>query len=188
MKSMVCRQPNSPLVLEERTKPKPANDEILIRTRACGICRGDLMAQVGAFPFVNFPIVLGHEITGTVEEVGADVRSWRKGDRMGLSAIFSTCGKCPHCRGGNENLCAEWVWTGMMKDGGYQEYLCAKASSATGVPEGLDLAEAAPLLCAGVTVYSGLAHAGFCTGKKVAVIGTGGLGNLGALFTRAMGG
>ena len=188
MKSMVCRQANSSLVLEERIRPNPANDEILIRARACGICHGDLMAQVGAFPFVNFPIVLGHEITGTVEEVGADVSSWRKGDRVGLSVIFSTCGKCKHCRAGNENLCAGWVWTGMMKDGGYQEYLCAKASSAVAMPEGLDLAEAAPLLCAGVTVYSGLVHAGFSAGEKVAVIGTGGLGNLGALLTRAMGG
>lgn len=188
MKSMVCRQANSPLVLEERARPSPAKDEILIRTRACGICHGDLMAQVGAFPFVNFPIVLGHEITGTVEEIGAHVSSWRKGDRVGVSVLFSTCGKCRHCRGGEENLCAEWVWTGMMKDGGYQEYLCAKAEYVVPLPAALDFAEAAPLLCAGVTVYSGMVHAGFSPGKKVAVIGTGGLGNLGVLLARAMGG
>jgi len=188
MKSMVCRHAGDPLILEERQRPSPASDEILIRTRACGICHGDLMAQAGAFPFVNFPIVLGHEITGTVEAVGAEVSSWRKGDRVGLSVLFLTCGKCKHCRAGNENLCAEWVWTGMMKDGGYQEYLCAKAGYVVAIPEILDLAEAAPLLCAGVTVYSGLVHAAFAAGKKVAVIGTGGLGNLGVLLTRAMGG
>jgi len=146
---MVCRHAGDPLILEERPRPSPASDEILIRTRACGICHGDLMAQAGAFPFVNFPIVLGHEITGTVEAVGAEVSSWRKGDRVGLSVLFLTCGKCKHCRAGNENLCAEWVWTGMMKDGGYQEYLCAKAGYVVAIPEILDLAEAAPLLCAG---------------------------------------
>ncbi|HKV27434.1 MAG TPA: alcohol dehydrogenase catalytic domain-containing protein, partial [Candidatus Acidoferrales bacterium] len=176
------------LVLEERARPNPANDEILIRTKACGVCHGDLMAQAGAFPFVNFPIVLGHEITGIVEAVGAEVSSWRKGDRVGLSALFSTCGKCRHCASGNENLCPGWVWTGVMKDGGYQEYLCAKANYAVRIPDVLDFAEAAPLLCAGVTVYSGLVHGGFAAGKKVAVIGTGGLGNLGVLLARAMGG
>src|SRR5260370_35378535 len=96
MKSMVCRHAGDPLILEERPRPSPASDEILIRTRACGICHGDLMAQAGAFPFVNFPIVLGHEITGTGEAVGAEVSAWRKGDRAGRTDLVFTFGKCKH--------------------------------------------------------------------------------------------
>ena len=188
MKAMVLRAPNTPLQLEERERPRPGRGEILIRVAACGVCHGDLMTQAGEFPFVSYPVVPGHEIAGVVEEAGEGVKKLRPGDRVGVSALFSTCGRCRHCTTGFDNLCAHWVWTGMMKDGGYQQFMVAPGDYAASLPESLDFAEAAPVMCAGLTVFSGLKHAGFKPGHKVAVMGLGGLGHFGALYAKAMGG
>ena len=107
---------------------------------------------------------------------------------MGVSALFSSCGVCPQCFGADEFLCPRLEFTGVTRDGGYQEYMLAPAAYVAPLPEGLDFADAAPLMCAGLTVYSGLRHAGFRPGHKVAVIGLGGLGHMAVLFARAMGG
>jgi propanol-preferring alcohol dehydrogenase len=187
MKVISIREPNGPLQLEDRTRPSPREGELLLRVRACGICHGDVMAKMGAFPFVRFPIVPGHEIAATVEETGRNVEGIAVGDRVGLSVLFSSCGSCLQCKRGAENLCPEWIWTGMMVDGGYAEFVVAKAKYVVPLPPQLDYAEAAPLMCAGVTIYSGLKHAGLRKGAKVAVIALGGLGHLGVLYARAAG-
>ena len=188
MRAIVFTKPGAPATAETLPRPVPGAGEILIRVRACGICHGDLMAQQGAFPFAKYPVVPGHEIAGVVEEMGTGVKWPEPGMRVGLSALYSTCGRCKHCLGGSENLCPGWEWTGVMHDGGYAEYVVAKAEYVVPLPESLSFAEAAPLMCAGVTVYSGLVRGGFAPGDRVAVIGLGGLGNLGVLFARAMGG
>jgi alcohol dehydrogenase, propanol-preferring len=187
MKAICIREPNGNLSLEDRRGRSPLKGELLIRVHACGICHGDLMMRKGAFPFVQFPIVPGHEIAGQVEEVGEETNGFKRGDRVGLSVLFSSCGSCEYCVSGSENLCPTWVWTGMMVDGGYAEFVIAKAAYVVRLPDELSYIEAAPLMCAGVTVYSGLRHSGYRRGDRVAVIALGGLGHLGVLYAKAMG-
>ena len=188
MRAIVFTKPGAPATAETLPRPVPGADEILIRVRACGICHGDLMAQQGAFPFARYPLVPGHEVAGVVEEIGTGVKWPEPGMRVGLSVLYSTCGRCKHCLAGSENLCPGLEWTGVMHNGGYAEYVTAKAEYVVPLPESLSFVEAAPLMCAGLTVYSGLVRGGFAPGNRVAVIGLGGLGNLGVLFARAMGG
>src|SRR6266436_5440262 len=188
MKAAVISAPNTELRIEDRDRPSPGRGEVLIRVRACGVCHGDLMLQLGQFPFARYPIVPGHEIAGTVEEVGKGVEKIRRGDRVGLSALFSSCGGCEQCLDSDEFLCSQMQFTGITQDGGYQEFMLAPAAYVAPLPDGIDFADAAPLMCAGLTVFSGLRHAGFEPGDKVAVIGLGGLGHLGVLLARAMGG
>lgn len=187
MKAVCVREPNGKLEIEDRPRRSPSLGELLLRVRACGICHGDIMMRLGAFPFVRFPIVPGHEIAGVVEEVGDDVKGWKPGARAGLSVLYTSCGKCAQCLRGAENLCPVWEWTGMMHDGGYAELVIARADYAVPLPDQLSDIEAAPLMCAGVTVYSGLIHAGVHAAQRVAVIGLGGLGHLAVLYARAMG-
>ena len=156
MKAAVISAPNTELRIEERDRPSPGRDEVLIRIRACGVCHGDLMLQLGHFPFARYPIVPGHEIAGTVEEVGKGVEKIQRGDRVGLSALFSSCGSCEQCLDSDEFLCSQMQFTGITQDGGYQEFMVAPAGYVAALPHALDFAEAAPLMCAGLTVFSGL--------------------------------
>jgi alcohol dehydrogenase len=188
MKAAVIRNGGGRVEIEERARPAPGPDEVLIRVHACGVCHGDLMVRDGHFPFARYPIVPGHEIAGTVEALGERVRTLARGARVGVSALFSSCGSCPQCLGADEFLCARLDFTGVTRDGGFQEYMLAPAAYVAPLPEGLDFAEAAPLMCAGLTVYGGMRHAGFRPGHKVAVIGLGGLGHMAVLFAKAMGG
>lgn len=146
------------------------------------------MLQLGQFPFARYPVVPGHEIAGVIEEVGEDTGKLQRGDRVGLSALFSSCGCCEQCFDSDEFLCSQMQFTGITQDGGYQEYMLAPAAYVAPLPDCLDFADAALLMCAGLTVFSGLRHAGFEPGDKVAVIGLGGLGHMGVLLARAMGG
>src|SRR5215472_11009974 len=188
MKAAVIDAPNTEVRIEKRDRPSPGHGQVLIRVHACGVCHGDLMLQLGQFPFARYPIVPGHEIAGVIEEVGQDVDKLQPGDRVGMSALFSSCGSCQQCSEGDEFLCAQMQFTGITQDGGYQEFILAPAAYVAPLPDGIDFADAAPLMCAGLTVFSGLRHAGFEPGDKVAVIGLGGLGHLGVLLARAMGG
>lgn len=188
MRAAVIRSAGGRVELEERKRPTPGPDEVLIRVHACGVCHGDLMVRDGHFPFARYPIVPGHEIAGTVEATGERVRTPTRGARVGVSALFSSCGVCPQCLGADEFLCANLGFTGITNDGGHQEYMLAPAAYVSPLPDGLDFADAAPLMCAGLTVYSGMRHAGFRPGHKVAVIGLGGLGHMAVLFAKAMGG
>jgi alcohol dehydrogenase, propanol-preferring len=188
MKAAVINAPNTEVRIEERDRPSPARGEVLIRVHACGVCHGDLMLQQGQFPFARYPMVPGHEITGVIEEVGEGVGKLQPGDRVGLSALFSSCGCCEQCLDSDEFLCSQMQFTGITQDGGYQQFMLAPAAYVALLPDRLDFVEAVPLMCAGLTVFSGLRHAGFAPGDKVAVIGLGGLGHMGVLLVPAMGG
>jgi alcohol dehydrogenase, propanol-preferring len=187
MKAAVVRKPND-LVIEDRPVPEPKAGEVLIRVHACGVCHSDLDLLQGHFPFGKYPMVPGHEVAGVVDKVGPGVTWPKVGDRVGMPWLFDSCGHCDLCVAGKEVLCPEMTVTGVNRDGGYQEYMLAKAAYVAPVPEGLEFAEAGPLMCAGLTVFNGLRQAGFEPGQKVAVIGLGGLGHLGVLYAKAMGG
>ena len=188
MKAAIFKAPRSKVEIVERETPRPASGEVLIRVRACGVCHGDVMVEQGEFPFARYPVVPGHEIAGVVEEVGEGVEWLQQGTRIGLSALFSSCGRCKLCLTGREQMCSEFQFTGVTKDGGYQEFMVAPAAYVTPLPDALGFAEAAPLMCAGLTVFGALRHGGFQPGFKVAVIGLGGLGHLAILYAKAMGG
>jgi propanol-preferring alcohol dehydrogenase len=186
MKTAVVAKPNS-LVIEDRPIPEPKAGELLIRIHACGVCHSDLDLLQGHFPFAKYPMVPGHEVAGIVHKVGPGVTWPKVGDRVGMPWLFSSCGHCKYCVEGNEILCLSLEVTGVTRDGGYQEYMLAPAAYVAPIPEGLDFAEAGPLMCAGLTVFNGLRQAGFQAGQKVAVIGLGGLGHLGVLYAKTMG-
>ena len=188
MKAAVLNEPNGDVRFEERDQsPRPGRGEVLIRVHACGVCHGDLMLQLGQFPS-RYPIVPGHEIAGVIEQIGEDVTELEPGTRVGLSALFSSCGSCNQCHNDDEFLCSQMQFTGITMDGGYQEFMVAPAGYVAPLPDKLDFVDAAPLMCAGLTVFSGLRHAGFAPGSRVAVIGLGGLGHLAVLLVRAMNG
>src|SRR5260370_19135168 len=169
MKAAVINAPHGELRVQERDRPSPGRGEVLIRVHACGVCHGDLMLQQGQFPFARYPVVPGHEVAGVIEEVGEDVDKVHPGDRIGFSALFSSCGCCEQCFDSDEFLCSEMQFTGITQDGGYQQFMLAPAAYVAPLPDYLDFAEAAPLMCAGLTVFSGLAPAGFPRGDKDAV-------------------
>src|SRR5215471_4301704 len=167
MRAAVLQAPQAQLAFEDRKRPTPGWGEVLVRVRACGVCHGDLLLQQGGFPFARFPVVPGHEVAGEIEELGEGVSWLKPRTRVGLSALYSACGPCKRCLAGDEILCAKgWEFTGITRDGGYQESMIASAAFVAPLPDALDFADAAPLMCAGLTVYSGLRHAGFAPGHK----------------------
>jgi propanol-preferring alcohol dehydrogenase len=188
MKTAVAKKPNTALVIEERPKPEPKAGEVVIKVHACGVCHSDLDVRLGMFPFATYPVVPGHEVAGVVDKVGPGVTWPKVGDRVGMQWLFSACGHCDLCVQGKEVMCPEMSVTGVNRDGGYQEYMIAPALYVAPIPEGLDFAEAGPLMCAGLTVFNGMRQAGYKPGQKVAVIGLGGLGHLAVLYAKAMGG
>ncbi len=137
----------------ERPVPAPSAGEVLVRVRACGVCRTDLHVVDNELPSVMIPIVPGHEIVGVVEAVGETVRRFRIGDRVGVPWLGWTCGACRYCRSDRENLCPDARFTGYHIDGGYADYTVADARFAFSIPDGYDDVEAAPLLCAGLIGY-----------------------------------
>ncbi|MBI5576983.1 MAG: alcohol dehydrogenase catalytic domain-containing protein [Deltaproteobacteria bacterium] len=189
MKAAVCESFGKPLVMSELPVPDPGPDEALIRVAACGVCHSDLHLVDGDWKDwgTPLPIVPGHEVTGIVERTGAGVKGLSPGDRVGVPWMQYACGDCPPCRAGAEMLCAVQRSTGVTVNGGYAEYVTAPAAFTHMIPEGLDLVDAAPLLCAGITVFAPLRRAGNLAGKTVAVAGIGGLGHLGIRMASAMG-
>ena len=160
MRAMVLDRPQTPLVLRERSIPQPAAGEILIEIEACGVCRTDLHVVDGELPHPKLPIVPGHEIVGRVAALGAGVSGFRVGERVGVPWLGATCGVCPYCRSGRENLCDSPLFTGYTRDGGYATHTLADARFAFPLPEKLDAAEAAPLLCAGLIGWRSYRMAG----------------------------
>jgi propanol-preferring alcohol dehydrogenase len=191
VKAAVLREFNKPLSLEDVPRPVPAANQVLIQLEACGVCHSDVHVADGDWPqfagITKRPLILGHEIAGRVVEVGAAVHDSKIGDRVGLPWIYWTCGECEFCQSGNENLCAKQKITGVMVDGGFAEFVTAPASHAVRIPENLSFAEAAPLFCAGVTVYRSLKQVEILAGQRLAVFGVGGLGHLAVQIAREFG-
>jgi propanol-preferring alcohol dehydrogenase len=182
MKAAILREFKTPLSIEEVERPKPGAHDVLIQVEACGVCHSDLHVADGDWPqlvpITKRPLILGHEIAGRVVEKGASVSHLQVGDRVGVPWVHWTCGECEFCREGNENLCVKQQITGVTVDGGYAEFVNAPASHALKIPEGLSCVEAAPLFCAGVTVYRAMRRAKVQPGQRLAVFGVGGLGHL----------
>lgn len=191
MKAAVLHQFKSPLVIEDVPRPSLEANEVLIRVEACGVCHSDLHVADGDWPqftpITKMPLILGHEITGRVVEIGSPVEELKIGDRVGLPWIYWTCGQCEFCREGNENLCTKQKITGVTVDGGFAELVRAPASHVVKIPDGLSAFEAAPLFCAGVTVFRALRQARISPGQRLAVFGIGGLGHLAVQIGREMG-
>ena len=150
MRAMVLQAPRTPLVMRERDNPAPAPDEILVEIAACGVCRTDLHVVDGELPDPKLPVVPGHEIVGRVFAVGSAAVGLAVGERIGVPWLGFTCGACPYCRAGQENLCDRPLVTGYTRDGGYATHTLADARYCFPLPERMDDAEVAPLLCAGL--------------------------------------
>jgi propanol-preferring alcohol dehydrogenase len=150
MHAMVLDAPLTPLVMRERPTPAPGSGELLIEIAACGVCRTDLHVVDGELPEPKLPIVPGHEIVGRVAAIGQGVTGFTAGERVGVPWLGATCGVCEYCRSGRENLCDRPLFTGYTRDGGYATHTVADARYAFPLPERMDAAETAPLLCAGL--------------------------------------
>jgi propanol-preferring alcohol dehydrogenase len=182
MKAAVLHELKKPFVIEEVERPKPGKGEALIKVEASGVCHSDLHVAEGDWKqfagITRLPLIVGHEIAGKVVEVGPGVRELKIGDRVGVPWIYWTCGECEFCREGNENLCVKQKITGVTVNGGYAEFIKAPASHATRIPDAVSPVQAAPLFCAGVTVYRAIMQAKPQRGQRLAVFGVGGLGHL----------
>ena len=191
VKAAVLHAFKAPLSLEDVLRPEIGADEVLIEVEVCGVCHSDLHVADGDWTqlarIVKKPLILGHEIVGRVVERGAAVQSVQVGERVGVPWVQWTCGQCEFCREGNENVCVKQRITGVMVDGGYAEYAKAPASHVVKIPDTLPSEQAAPLLCAGVTVHRALKHAKIRAGQRLAVFGVGGLGHMAVQIGRAAG-
>lgn len=193
MKAAIQQRAQTPLVFEDLPKPDVGPCEALVRVRACGVCHTDLHLAEGLFKtfgYDPFPLVPGHEIAGTVEEVGPEVTQLRPGDRVTVY-WWHSCGRCRCCLAGEEESCLEGLAqmraTGLTRNGGYAEWVSVPADCLVPLPAEIEFAEAAPFCCAGLTVYAGLKNAGLRPGQRAAILGIGGLGHLGLQIARAMG-
>ncbi|HET9449918.1 MAG TPA: alcohol dehydrogenase catalytic domain-containing protein, partial [Aggregicoccus sp.] len=160
MRACVLHTPGSPLVLEQRPVPEPGPEDVLVRVEACGVCRTDLHELDGELRCPQLPRIPGHEVVGTVVARGERAQQWEVGERVGIPWLGGTCGRCRFCLGGRENLCAQAVFTGCTRDGGYADYVTADARFCFRLAQTLRPAEAAPLLCAGLIGYRSLRLAG----------------------------
>ncbi len=176
MRAIVLEQPHGAVRLAELPRPTPGPRQLLVRVRACAVCRTDLHVVDGELPHAKLPLVPGHEVVGTVEEVGPGVDRARIGTRVGIPWLGWTCGVCDFCRTGRENLCERARFTGYQLDGGYAEYTVADERYCFPLPEGLDDVHAAPLLCAGVIGYRALRLTG--DGRRVGLYGFGAAAHL----------
>jgi propanol-preferring alcohol dehydrogenase len=191
MKAAVLHEFKKPLALEEVPRPILEANDVLIQVEACGVCHSDVHVADGDWPqftaITKKPLILGHEIAGRVIERGPAVRELQIGDRVGVPWIYWTCGECEFCRQGDENLCVKQKITGVTVDGGFAEFVKAPASHAAKLPAGLSAMDAAPLFCAGLTVYRSLKHAGISPGQRLAIFGIGGLGHFAVQIARELG-
>jgi len=171
----------------EREVPQPDTGHVRIKVQACGICHSDVFTKEGAWPGIQYPRVPGHEIAGIIDELGAGVTEWKKGQRVGVGWHGGQDGTCLSCRRGDFRNCRNLKIPGISYDGGYQQYMVAPVEALVAMPETLGAAEAAPLLCAGITTFNALRHSGALPGDLVAVLGVGGLGHLGIQFANKFG-
>jgi len=187
VKAAQINKPGDKFHIVEREVPKLGDGEVRVRVQACGVCHSDSFTREGTFPGITYPRVPGHEVIGLVDALGAGVQGWQKGDRVGVGWHGGHCFTCDPCRRGDFMLCENGEICGVTYDGGYQEYMVARAEALARVPEALDSAEAAPLLCAGITTYNALRHSQARPGDLVAIQGIGGLGHLAVQYANRMG-
>ena len=186
MKAAVVPAVNSRWSVQEVATPEPGPNQVLIRIRASGICYTDVHQTRGELPG-DFPRILGHEPGGEIVAVGPGVRTRQVGDRVGVPWIQASCGRCEWCLRGRPMFCAGLVGTGAHMAGGHAEYMLAYADATMLLPGGLAWEQAAPIFCAGYTVWSGLRWAEPQPGERVAVVGVGGLGHLAVQYSKAAG-
>lgn len=191
MKAAVLEQTRRPVVIKDVPDPHVGPCEVLVRIHACGVCHSDLHLADGSLAPLGLgipPLILGHEVAGTVMEVGSEVTRHKPGDRVGVFYNYA-CGHCRYCLAGQEEVCPEIRRAGFLGSipGGYADYLVVREANLLQLPPALDFVDAAPLFCAGLTVYAALKNAGLRPGQRAAVLGIGGLGHLGLIIARAMG-
>lgn len=188
MKARYAQVPKvgAPFEVVMRDVPDPEPGEVRVRVEACGVCHSDSVTVLGLFP-ITFPRVPGHEIIGTVDAVGEGVPQWKAGQRVGIGWYGGNCGRCEPCRRGDLVACQNASIPGVTYDGGYADYVVVPATALAAVPEALKSAEAAPLLCAGITTFNALRNTGAKPPDTVAVLGIGGLGHLGVQYAAKMG-
>lgn len=191
MRAAILHEFKAPLEIKEVERPSPGVGEVVIQVEACGVCHSDLHVADGDWTqfakIVKRPLILGHEIAGHVVETGEGVQDLKVGDRVGVPWLYWSCGECDFCREGYENLCVKQKITGVTVDGGYAEFVKAPARHATKIPAGLSSVQAAPLFCAGVTVYRALKKGRIVAGERLGVFGIGGLGHLAVQIGRELG-
>jgi D-arabinose 1-dehydrogenase-like Zn-dependent alcohol dehydrogenase len=187
MKAAQIPKAGADFEIVEREIPKPGAGEVRIKVEACGICHSDVLTKEGLLPGIQYPRVPGHEVAGVIDELGAGVSSWKKGQRTGVGWHGGQDNTCPSCRRGDFRNCRNVKIPGISYDGGYQQYMLAPVEALVAIPESLSAVEAAPLLCAGITTYNALRHSGALPGDLVAVQGIGGLGHLGIQFASKFG-
>jgi len=187
MKVAAISKPGADFEIVEREIPKPGAGQVRIKVQACGVCGSDELTKKGLWPGIQYPRVPGHEVVGIIDEVGAGVSEWKKGQRVGVGWHGGHDGTCLQCRRGDFGNCRNLQIPGISYDGGYQQYMTAPVESLAAVPDGLDHTEAAPLLCAGITTFNALRHSGAMPADLVAVQGIGGLGHLGIQFANKFG-
>lgn len=188
MKAAVVRAFGTPLRIEEVPVPVPSARQVLIRVIASGVCHTDVHAVDGDWAVRPLlPFIPGHEVVGDVVALGDEVTEYAIGDRVGVPWLFGTCGHCDYCQSGREALCHAQINTGFSANGGHAEYLVANADFVAAIPEELDPFIAAPILCAGLTVYKALKESDTLPGQWVAISGVGGLGHLAIQYARATG-
>jgi D-arabinose 1-dehydrogenase-like Zn-dependent alcohol dehydrogenase len=187
MKAVQVSQPGGNFEVVERPTPEPDRGQVRIKVEACGVCHSDAIVKESGWPGLQYPRVPGHEIAGRIDAVGADVTQWKPGQRVGVGWHGGHCFTCDPCRRGDFINCKIQKITALHFDGGYAEYVIVPAEAVALMPDDLPADEAAPLLCAGVTVYNALRNTGARAGDLVAVQGIGGLGHLGIQYARQMG-
>ncbi len=187
MKVAQISKPGADLEIVEREIPKPDPGQVRIKVEACGVCHSDVFTKEGSWPGIHYPRVPGHEVAGVIDEPGDRVSEWNRGQRVGVGWHGGQDNTCRECRRGDFRNCRNLKIPGISYDGGYQQYMVAPVEALVPIPETLGDAEAAPLLCAGITTYNALRHSGAFPGDLVAVEGIGGLGHLGIQFANKFG-
>src|ERR1700690_737958 len=187
MKAVQVSKPGGNFEFVERNIPEPARGQVRVKVEACGICHSDAIVKEGVWPGLQYPRIPGHEIAGRIDAVGDGVTQWKPGQRVGVGWHGGHCFICDPCRRGDFKLCKNEKITALSHDGGYAEYMISPAEAVAARPDDLPADEAAPLLCAGITVFNALRNSGARSGDLVAVQGIGGLGHLGIQYARQMG-
>jgi D-arabinose 1-dehydrogenase-like Zn-dependent alcohol dehydrogenase len=187
MKAVQVPKAGADFEVVEREIPQPGPGQVRIRVQACGVCHSDELTKEGGWPGLTYPRVPGHEVAGVIDEAGAGVTTWKKGQRVGVGWHGGQDGTCLACRRGDFANCVNAKVSGIHFDGGYQEYMVAPVDAVAQMPESLDAADAAPLMCAGITTFNALRHSGAMPSDLVAVQGIGGLGHLGIQFAQKFG-